>query len=231
MADRVVSLTPRVYLEMKRVIISFATLLALAGLLTGCKSTYYAAWEKLGKHKRDLLRDYVEDARDEQEKAKTEFKDALTRLKELTKFDGGKLEAAYRAVEHDYEDCNDRAEAIRKRIKDIEDVAAALFAEWEKETGVYTSENLRQSSKAKLRETKQRYESLHAALVRSSDSMTPVLARLKDQALYLKHNLNAQAIGALRGEVVSIEGDIQKLIMEMNSAIAKADDFIKGLPE
>lgn len=200
----------------------------LAG--AGCKSTYYATWEKLGKHKRDLLRDYVEDTRDEQEKAKEEFKDALTRLKELTTFEGGKLEQAYKAVQIDYDNCQERAEKVRKRIKDVEDVARALFSEWDKETESYSSENLRSSSKAKLRETTLRYEDLHRALQRSSDSMTPVLARLKDQALFLKHNLNAQAIGALKGEVVSIEGDIQKLIAEMNAAIAKADDFIKGLP-
>lgn len=199
-------------------------------LVAGCKTTYYAAWEKLGKHKRDLLRDYVEDTRDEQQQAKTEFKDALTRLKELTKFDGGKLEEAYRAVERDYTECQERADSIRKRIGDIEDVAQALFAEWAKENESYSSANLRSSSEAKLRETKRRYEELHKALQSSTDSMTPVLARLKDQTLYLKHNLNAQAIGALRGEVVSIEGDIQKLIAEMNAAIAKADDFIKGLP-
>lgn len=196
---------------------------------SGCKSTYYAAWETLGKHKRDLLHDYVVDASKKQEAAKVEFKDALTRLKELTGFQGGDLEKAYRSVEKDYERCNSRAESIRSRIKDIEDVSDALFKEWEKELGSYSSDNLRASSQTKLRETKQRYQALHTALQRSSDSMTPVLASLKDQALFLKHNLNAQAIGSLKGEVVSIEADVQKLIAEMNASISRAEDFIKGL--
>jgi hypothetical protein len=201
----------------------------LAALLTGCQSTYYAAWETLGKHKRDLLRDYVGKARNEQEAAKTDFKDALTRLKEMTRFDGGKLEEAYRQVEKDYKRCHDRRESICSRIKDIEDVAAALFAEWEKELGSYSSENLRASSRAKLRETRHRYEALHAAMQTSAESMTPVLAKLKDQTLFLKHNLNAQAVGSLKGEVISIEGDVQKLIIEMNSSIARADEFMRGL--
>lgn len=213
-----------------RISISCAMVLAAAMMLTGCKSTYYAAWEKMGKHKRDLLRNYVEDARDEQQKAKEEFKDALTRLKEITRFDGGQLEQAHKAVESDYNECNSRAQSIRKRIGDIEDVSAALFKEWEQEISTYTSANLRSSSENKLRETRTRYQELHTALQRSTESMNPVLARLKDQSLFLKHNLNAQAIGALKGEVVNIEGDIQKLLVEMNSAIAKADSFIKGLP-
>jgi len=203
--------------------------IAIVAALCGCQSTYYSVWEQLGKHKRDLLRDYVQDASKEQQKAKVEFKDALTRLKEITGFDGGKLEEAYRAVEKDYERCSDRAASIRSRIKDIEDVSAALFKEWEKEITTYSSDTLRSSSKSKLRETRQRYDALHTALQKSSDSMTPILARLKDQALFLKHNLNAQAIGALKGEVVSIEGDIQKLIAEMNTSISRADEFINGL--
>ena len=209
--------------------IQLVTAIAIVAALCGCQSTYYSVWETLGKHKRDLLRDYVEDASKEQQKAKTEFKDALTRLKELTGFDGGKLEEAYRAVEKDYKRCNDRADSIRSRVKDIEDVSAALFKEWEQEITTYNSDTLRSSSQSKLRETRQRYESLHTALQRSSDSMTPILGRLKDQTLYLKHNLNAQAIGALKGEVVSIEADVQKLIAEMNTSIARADEFINGL--
>jgi ElaB/YqjD/DUF883 family membrane-anchored ribosome-binding protein len=206
------------------------TVLIAAVSLVGCRSAYYAAWETLGKHKRDLLRDYVGKTRSEQEAAKTEFKDALTRLKEITSFDGGKLEQAYRQVEKDYSRCRDRSESIRSRIKDVEDVAAALFAEWEKELAGYSSENLRSSSRAKLQETRQRYEGLRSALWRSAESMSPVLAKLKDQSLFLKHNLNAQAIGSLKGEVVSIESDVQKLIAEMNAAIARADEFMKDLP-
>lgn len=217
---------------MKRHASRVGYLLALTvfgAMLAGCQSTYYTFWEKLGKEKRDLLRDNVEKARDQQEAAKTEFKDALTRLKELTSFEGGKLEAAYRKVESDYKDCNDRAAGIRDRVQKIQTIADDLFAEWEKELASYSSETLRASSRVKLQETRQRYAGLHAALQKSSQSMDPILARLKDQTLYLKHNLNAQAIGALKGEVVNIEADVQRLMNEMNASIAKADEFIKQL--
>jgi ElaB/YqjD/DUF883 family membrane-anchored ribosome-binding protein len=199
--------------------------------MAGCRNVYYSAWETFGKHKRDLLRDQVESTRNEQEKAKEEFKDALTRLKELTGFEGGKLEEAYHNVEKDYERCKDRSVSINERISKIHQIANDLFAEWEKELAGYSSESLRSSSRARLKETRQRYEDLESALRKSTDAMEPVLAKLKDQTLFLKHNLNAQAIGALRGEVVSIEADVQRLIEEMNAAIARADEFIKTMPE
>ena len=70
------------------------SLLAIA-ISYGCQTTYYAVWEKLGKEKRHLLKDHVEKARTEQEKASEEFKDALTRVKEIYGLDGGDLEEFY----------------------------------------------------------------------------------------------------------------------------------------
>src|SRR5438270_136363 len=61
----------------------------------GCRSVYYSTWEKLGKYKRDLLKENVQEARDDQKKATEQFKDALTRLKEMYGFEGGNLEKTY----------------------------------------------------------------------------------------------------------------------------------------
>jgi hypothetical protein len=59
--------------------------------------------------------------------------------------------------------------------------------------------------------------------------MEPVLRQFHDQVLYLKHNLNAAAVGALKGETVDIEKEIQNLIRDMNVSIQEADSFIEGL--
>jgi hypothetical protein len=59
--------------------------------------------------------------------------------------------------------------------------------------------------------------------------MDPVLSKLGDQVLFLKHNLNAQAIGSLKGEETRIQGEISSLISEVNKSIAAADQFIKKL--
>jgi hypothetical protein len=57
--------------------------------------------------------------------------------------------------------------------------------------------------------------------------MNPVLENLNDYVLYLKHNLNAQAIGSLRGEVASIETDVDKLVSDIQVSISEADAFLK----
>lgn len=206
-----------------------AVLLLVCLATVSCRSTYYAVWEKLGREKRDLLRSNVEKARNEQKDASAEFKDALTQLKELTKFDGGKLEKAYNDFKSQYETCAERADAVRSRIKKVETIAADLFAEWETELSSISNESLRANSREKLRDTKQKYESLHAAMKRAEQSMDPVLTQFRDYVLYLKHNLNAQAIGSLKGEAAAIELEIGKLLQDMNRSIREADAFIKGM--
>ena len=56
--------------------------------------------------------------------------------------------------------------------------------------------------------------------------MTPVLTNLNDYVLYLKHNLNAQAVGALKGEVAGIETDVDRLIADIQKSIKAADLFL-----
>jgi len=205
-------------------------LLAFLVNLTGCRSAYYATWEKLGKEKRDLLKDNVEKVRDNQQAAADQFKDALTRLRELYHFEGGDLEKMYDRLKSEYDRSAARADAVRTRIRKVEQISADLFAEWDKEAQGISNPRLRADSELKLQETQRKYEGMHSAMKRAEASMEPVLTQLHDQVTYLKHNLNAQAIGALKGEAVNVETEIQRLIADMNSSIAEAEAFIRAMP-
>jgi uncharacterized protein (DUF849 family) len=199
-------------------------------LLAGCRSAYYSTMETFGVYKRDLLKKRVAAARDDQKAASEQFKDALTRLKELYAFQGGNLEKTYNSLNSEYQQSVSRAETVHKRVRDVETVAEDLFTEWEKEISQISTSTLQQSSRQKLRETRRRYEELHAALKKAEQSMDPVLTRFKDQVLYLKHNLNAEAIASLKGESSNIQVEITRLLDDMNRAIAQADAFIKAMP-
>jgi hypothetical protein len=210
-------------------LLAAAVLLALGAL--GCRSSYYAVMETFGKHKRELLRDALTAARTENEEATQQVKDALTQLRELTGFEGGDLEKKYNAFRADYEGCADQARTLQGRIRKVEQVADDLFAEWEKETGQITSADLRQRSRAKLTETRNRYRQVHDALVRSEKGLEPVLTQMKDYTLYLKHNLNAQALGSLKDEALNIEKDINRLLNDMNRSIKETETFLSVLGE
>jgi len=199
-------------------------------LSAGCRSAYYSTMETFGVYKRDLLKKSVIAARDDQKAASEQFKDALTHLRELYNFQGGDLEKAYSSINREYERSTARANTVHKRVKDVETVSADLFKEWEKEIKQISSPKLRESSSDKLRETRRRYDEMHAALKKAEQSMDPVLARFHDQVLYLKHNLNAAAIASLKGESTDIQNEISKLLQDMNTAITHADTFINSMP-
>ncbi|EGU35876.1 hypothetical protein VII00023_14408 [Vibrio ichthyoenteri ATCC 700023] len=197
--------------------------------LTGCQSTYYAAMEQVGVHKRDIMVDRVEDAKVSQQDAQQEFTSALEALSALTNFDGGELETVYNQINDKYEASEDAAQEVSDRIAAIEDVSAALFSEWEQELDLYTNASLRRSSEQKLRETRTSYNTMIKAMQRAEQRMTPVLNALRDNTLFLKHNLNASAIGSLQGEFVSLEKEIEQAIQQMNQAITESDKFLNKL--
>ena len=203
----------------------YAMVMALV-LLVGCQSAYYSAMEKVGVHKRDIMLDRVENAQTAQQEAQEQFKSALDQLSQLINYDGGDLAAQYELVNDQYEASKASAEDVEARIEAIENVAEALFDEWADEIEQYSSSTLKQQSKQKMRKTQRNYESLINSMHRAKDKMAPVLTALRDNSLYLKHNLNAQAIGALQGEYKTIKRDVESLVAEMSKAIEQSQQFI-----
>lgn len=204
-------------------------LLAVMLLLSGCQTAYYSAMEKMGQHKRDILVSRVEDANESQEEAQQEFSSALESLSALINYDGGELEDYYNQTKDHYESSEKAAADVSKRIDSIESVADDLFDEWQDEIEQFSNAKLKRQSQSQLSETQRKYNKVIKAMRRAERSMEPVLSALKDNTLYLKHNLNAQAIGALEGEYKLIQKDITSLIKDMNVAIDSSKQFIENL--
>ena len=91
--------------------------------------------------------------------------------------------------------------------------------------------NLKAKSKKLYRDTKAKYERMHASLLETRGSMDPVLAVLKDHVLFLKANLNAAAIGSIGDEMKNIEADIEDLKKSIQQSIAEAQRFLEAMPE
>jgi chromosome segregation ATPase len=197
----------------------------------GCSTAYYSTWEMLGKEKRDLLRSNVEEVRDDQQEAADQFESALDRMRQLYDVDAGELEDVYDKLAKDYEKSKDRADDLSDQIDKMDSIANDLFNEWEEEIGEISSTDLQTKSRQKLEESKASYADLERALRKSEASMEPVLTKLNDNVLYLKHNLNAAAVGGLEAEAANIEADISTLIADMEASIAEADRFLQTLPE
>jgi Protein of unknown function (DUF2959) len=185
--------------------------------------------KKFGVEKRDILVKRVRDARKSQEEAKEEFKSALDKFKDLVDVEGGKLEEKYNTLNRELERSEDRAKDVHDRVQAVRQVSKDLFKEWQNELDKYSDRSLRAESERELRETKRRAETLIAAMERAEDRITPVLKPMRDRVLFLKHNLNARAIGSLNKELVTVSANVDSLVAELERSIKEADDFIKEM--
>lgn len=190
---------------------------------------YFRAVESAGRHKRDILVSRVESARDGLEEAKVQFQNAFEKFSALTEFDGGELEDVYRQLKLEFDYSKSKAMAVSDRIDAVQDVADALFTEWEEELDQYSNRALRNASRQKLKQTQQLYGQLISAMRRAESKIDPVLRVFQDQVLFLKHNLNAQAIASLQSELVTMSLGVSNLISAMERSIERADLFMRTL--
>lgn len=204
-------------------------ILFAAILLGSCSSMYYGAMEKVGIHKRDIMVDRVKDARDSQSEAKEQFLSTMDQFRKVVRFQGGNLEAEYNELNETLQDCEARAADVRKHIASVENVSEALFAEWRDEIKLYSSDSLRRSSQRKYDQTLATYKELIKTMKQAESKLEPVLVPLRDQVLFMKHNLNAKAIAGLNNEVIMVQGNVDRLVRDMDAAIARADKFIATL--
>ena len=204
----------------------FAALMLAPVTLAGCQTAAYAVQERFGIEKRDILVDRVADVAAEQGAAKEEFADALEAFRAVVAVDGGDLERNYDRLKKAYDRADAQAGDVRARVAQVKRVSRDLFREWETELGQYSDASLRRTSERQLRDTESRYAELAATMDDAVASMDPVLRVFNDRVLFLKHNLNARAIASLDGETAVLEGDVARLIAEMEESIAAADAFI-----
>ena len=197
--------------------------------LTACETVVYDALEKVGYHKRDILIDRIDAAQASQTEGQEQFKSALEQFKSVINFDGGDLEVTYDQLNDEYEASVDAADEIHERIDSVKNVADALFDEWQEELEQYSNASLRRDSERQLKDTRRRYSKVLGAMRRAEKAIDPVLASLKDNTLYLKHNLNARAIASLKNELGTVDNDVNALLTAMQQAINESNAFIDEL--
>jgi hypothetical protein len=195
----------------------------------GCDSLYYKTMRTFGVEKRDLLVKRVRETRKSQEETKEQFQTALERFRTVIEVEGGKLEEKYETLNRELERSESRARDLHNHIKDVKDVSNDLFKEWRKELDQYSDRALRAASERELADTRRRADAMIAAMERAEKLVDPVLKPLRDRVLFLKHNLNALAIGALSKELVQVRTNVDSLVKELERSIAEADTFIKEM--
>ena len=214
-------------MKRKRILI----LLAVIGcVLCGCQMTYYKARESFGgQRKRDIMVGRVRAVRNAQAEAIQQFQYAFDQFGSVINYQGEELVAKYKKLKAEFDKSKSKGRAVTRRIESVKNVAEPLFTEWEKELEKFSNEQLRAASANLFRQTRARYDTLMATMERSRDKVSSVLKAFDDQALFLKHNLNAQAIDTLDDEYNFLEAEVAELLKRMQASIDECNAFIQTM--
>jgi hypothetical protein len=205
------------------------SLIVFALLLSGCQSTYYKAMSTLGKEKRDILVQRIKDAKKDQDQTKQQLQTTMESFQALTGFKGGSLEKSYKRLNSDYESAASQAGKLHDKIQSIDQVSNDLFKEWQGEINAMDNGKLKSQDGVMLRNAKTRQATYMRAMHRTEDQIAPVLKAFHDQVLFLKHNLNARAIGSLKSTSAGLQNDVAGLVQSIDASSQEADKLISSL--
>ncbi len=205
------------------------SLIFLALLLSGCHSTYYKAMSTLGKEKRDILVQRIKDAKKDQDQTKQKLQTTMESFQALTGFKGGSLEKSYKRLNSDYESAASQTDKLHDKIQSIDQVSSDLFKEWQGEINAMDNGKLKSQDSVMLRNAKTRQATYMRAMRRTEDQIAPVLKAFHDQVLFLKHNLNARAIGSLKNTSAGLQSDVAGLVQSIDASSQEADKLISSL--
>jgi hypothetical protein len=88
---------------------------------------------------------------------------------------------------------------------------------------------LKTQSAAMLRQSRLSEAGYVKAMRQTEARMTPVITAFRDQVTFLKHNLNARAIGSLKGTSAKMSTDVDVLMISLDGSMAQADSLIASL--
>jgi len=187
------------------------------------------SYDTFYKEPRDILVTRVENASEAQQEVAVEFKTALERFKSVTGFDGGDLEQKFNTLNAAFKRSESVAEDVSARVDAVVDASNRLLEEWRNELNDYHDPSLKRKAEAQFDATRAQAEKLIATMRNAEAKIEPVLGAFKDQVLFMKHNLNMQAITSLQQESVLVEASVADLIREMEMSIAEAELFVREL--
>jgi hypothetical protein len=199
--------------------------------VSGCNSIYYAAMEKLGREKRDILVKRILTVKKDQQQTGEQLKSTLEVFKEVTGFEGGDLEKTYNRLHDSLDHSQDRAKELHNHVNSVDDVAKRMFSEWKGEITDMRNVTLKRQSQTLLTNAQRQHSGYMRQMRATEAKITPVLQGFNDQVVFLKHNLNARAISSLKKTSADLDLQANDLVREINDSSKEADQYIKTLAQ
>ena len=125
----------------------------------------------------------------------------------------------YKNLMKEMDNCDKRVEGVRKRTAEMNGAASMYFEERGKSVESIGSEDLRARGQARLEESKAEYAHILELGQAAGGDYQGFMAKLRDQVLFLGHDLNPDALA-------SLDDDVKKQNKAATELYAKIDGTI-----
>ena len=142
---------------------------------------------------------------------------------------GGDTRRIHRDLTRAIDRSEDRREDVRRRVADMESEAHTFFAQWMKSLDEISSESLRQRSQARLNEARVRYGEILTEGRTASAMFEPLMGALRDQVVFLGHDLNPSAIASLKPDAEKLNAQAESLLSGIERTQRKISGYIASL--
>ncbi len=121
-----------------------------------------------------------------------------------------------------------QAERLEKSVPPLKSTATVVFEEWTRSLESFGNTKLRSHSQERMEETRARCEELVQATVAAQIAYDAFNADLNDHALFLEHDFNSAAVGAIAEQVDQLNFQAAELDKRLEASIVAAKRYIQS---
>lgn len=140
-------------------------------------------------------------------------------------FSGDPL-VAYEQFQASIEASEDQAKSLRSKVAPMRRAAEPFFEQWAADLSSFGNPAMRQHSRQRLEQTRERYERIVAAVLPAQSALDAFNMSLNDCALFLGNDFNSGSVAAIGNELVAIKGLGGELEGSFDASLAACEKYI-----
>lgn len=137
--------------------------------------------------------------------------------------------AAYKKLQKALKKSEKSAAAVGAQAEKMDLAASDYFAGWEASLSEITSDDMRTRSEERMKETRERYDGILQAGRQAGEAFRPFVTQLKDQIVFLGHDLNPAAIEDLQDDAEKLNSQAKEVFSRVDETMRTALRYMASL--
>jgi len=213
----------------RRLIVHFAFVAAVAVGASSCSSTgfSFSRTSDNGLTNVDELLTRIEKVQVESVVSKERARAAYdTLVASVSPEFSGSAVTQYAELEKSIEVSQKQAKSLAETIPALKASAAGVFERWTRDLESFGNTRMRQRSQERMEATREHYELILRQALASQVSFEALNADLKDHALFLENDFNAESAAMIFDDVTALETRVAELDGRLDAAIQSSKRYI-----